>query len=889
MRIVLTYLIAFSLVLGVSAQTNHFSKPRKNGKIFPENVSKAVHFSISKPLRDLQSNSSVRTEEQEKAFKKLKEEKEGLNFSMKYRQYPYVSTAKPFGIDPVLQNRGGWNKIQKSKAMELNFAGQNSPNTVSDCNGAAGPNHYMQAVNTTYAIWDKQGNLVVSPTNFNTLFQGVDGASVNDGDPIVIYDDNADRWLAAEFSGAYSNPDYMLIAVSVTNDPTGEWYRWSFDMNGFPDYMKFGVWRDGYYMGTNTGQGSDIYVFERDAMLAGESEPQMVSFHNNNRPNSGFHCVEPLDNDGIFAPEGTPGQFITINDDAWGGSNNDQLWVYQLDVDWQNPDNSTFERTQQIPVASFDSNFGSTWANLPQQGTSQKVDAVPQVLMYRAQYRNFGDYQTIVCAHTVDVDGNDHAGIRWYELINMGSSWSIRQQGTYAPDENNRWIPAISMDANHNIALGYSYGSAQLYPGIRYCGQSSVENASASGLMDIAEETVWEGTSSHTADERWADYAGMCVDPADDETFWFTTEYANGAYSKSTRIVRFKIEAPIVYDNDAGVVSLNLLSSALLSANENISVIIQNYGTDPISNFPVSFQLDNGEIITETITQTLASGETYTHTFGTTVDLSNLGDYEFKIFTSLQGDENNANDTLVKVISHLESTYCSASGENTNYEYISKVEFGDILNYSESSGYSDFTNIVTDVEKGSTYTFYMKLGGSFSYTDKGLVWIDWNHDFDFDDNGELYNIGYGYQTFYASDITIPSNAVSGVTRMRVRLFDSDTNYSPNDSPCGVSGYGEVEDYSINIISPVSVNPLTQKSMISVSPNPADTKVIVSLHQSSYHYVELVDVNGKVIDAFDMNTKTQKVLETSTWSDGVYFAILKDNQKEMQSVKFIIRH
>ena len=146
----------------------------------------------------------------------------------------------------------------------------------------------------------------------------------------------------------------------------------------------------------------------------------------------------PVDNDGTFAPSGTPGMFLTINDNAWGGSSSDQLWLFELDVDWTTPGSSTFSRVQQIDVASFDSNFGSNWENIKQPGTGQELDAINQVLMHRVQYRNFGSSQTIVCNHTVDVDATDHAGVRWYELEHNGTDWEVRQYGTYAPDGDSR-------------------------------------------------------------------------------------------------------------------------------------------------------------------------------------------------------------------------------------------------------------------------------------------------------------------------------------------------------------------------------------------------------------------------------------------------------------------
>ncbi|HPI87552.1 MAG TPA: hypothetical protein PLR01_14355, partial [Bacteroidales bacterium] len=240
----------------------------------------------------------------------------------------------------------------------------------------------MQTINSVYAIYDKTGTLVAGPSNLNTLFSGVTGSSCNDGDPIILYDEQAERWLIAEFSICGSN-DYMLVAVSTTNDPTGTWHKYSFDVDDMPDYEKLGIWQDGYYMGTNTaGAGKkDIYVFERSKMLQGLTA-QMVGFDNPWRPTTvdGFMCVPPLDNDGTFAPTGEPGLFITINDDAIGGGS-DQLWIYELDVDWVTPANSTFTRVQQLNVAAFDSNFGTNWDNIKQLGTSQELDGIPQVIM----------------------------------------------------------------------------------------------------------------------------------------------------------------------------------------------------------------------------------------------------------------------------------------------------------------------------------------------------------------------------------------------------------------------------------------------------------------------------------------------------------------------------
>jgi PKD repeat protein len=529
MKFTLTALLSMALLMaafGLNAQ----DKPQS-----PEMISTAIYHDVVGPLKDFPVMSK-----EEMAEMDLREATIKRNQDLKVRHYPYYEETKLDGPDPGLQSEMGTNK--GFTGIVQNWSGQSGYSNPPDCNGTAGPNHYMQTINVKYTIYNKTGTLVAGPTNLNTLFSGVPGSNNNDGDPIVLWDEQAQRWMVAEFSGI-SGPDYMMIALSQTSDPTGLWDRWSWSMNGFPDYMKFGVWRDGYYMGTNTYTGDDIYVFERDVMLTGGASPQLVQFNNPNRPNSGFHCVLPVDNDGAFAPAGTPGMFLTINDNAWGGSSVDQLWLFELDVDWNTPSNSTFSRVQQIDVASFDSNFGSSWENIRQPGTSQKLDAINQILMHRVQYRNFNGDQVIVCNHTVDVDATDHAGIRWYELEHTGTEWAVRQYGTYAPDADSRWMGSIAMNGNHDIALGYSVSSSTTYPSIRYSGQSAAENALASGIFDITETSIHEGTASQTSSERWGDYSNLSVDPVDDNTFWFTTQYNISGSNKGTKIAAFEFAA----------------------------------------------------------------------------------------------------------------------------------------------------------------------------------------------------------------------------------------------------------------------------------------------------------------------------------------------------------
>ena len=521
----LLFLMLFVLACTVNAQDKAIS---------PSYTGIGVYHGLSQPLRDIPAITPDEYEKMEIDAAKPRNEK------IRVREYPFAETAFPKGDDPAWQREMG--NTQPPRAPIVSFDGQASPYYPPDANGTAGPNHYMQTINSVYAIYSKTGVLVAGPTNLNLLFGSVTGATCNDGDPVVLYDEQADRWLVVEFSICGTN-DYMLFAVSQTNDPTGAWHRYSFDVDDMPDYEKIGIWQDGYYMGTNnaaTGK-KDIYVVERSKMLLGQTA-QMVGFDNPWRPTTidGFMCVPPVDNDGTFAPAGSPGLFITINDDAIAGGA-DQLWLYELAVNWTTPASSTFNRVQQLAVPAFDSNFGANWDNIKQPGTTRELDAIPQVVMNAPQYRNFGAYQTLVCCHTVDVNNTDLAGIRWYELRKTAGTWEMRQSGTYSPDAHSRWMGSIRLNGQNEIGLGYSISSTTVYPGIRYTGQSATAYANGAGLFDLAEQTITTGAYSQTLYNRWGDYAGLSVDPSDDKTFWFTTEYIGTSSARKTRVASFQV------------------------------------------------------------------------------------------------------------------------------------------------------------------------------------------------------------------------------------------------------------------------------------------------------------------------------------------------------------
>jgi hypothetical protein len=404
-----------------------------------------------------------------------------------------------------------------------------------DTNGDVGPNHYVQTVNMAFQIWNKSGVSLYGPANINTIWLGFSGAcqTGNDGDPVVLYDSIADRWLVSQFTAAA--PYYECIAVSATSDPTGTWNRYAFQLSStsFPDYPHLGVWPDGYYMTTNqfagglTYAGPEAYVFDRAKMLAG----QAASFQTFPALGSSANPMLPADFDGRTRPPvGAPNTFV-----EFGGS----LTLFQFHVDWNKPAKSTFTQNASLPVAGFTELCPNTADCVPQMGTTQRVDGIGDRLMHRLAYRNLGDHEALVVNHTVDA-GSGRAGVRWYEIRSPRSRPSIYQQGTYAPaDGNSRWMGSAAMDSAGNIALGFSLSGSATYPSIAYAGRLAADPL---GQMTQGESILLAGTGFQSGTNRWGDYSGLTVDPSDDCTFWYTNEVNPSAnWFWRTQIGSFKL------------------------------------------------------------------------------------------------------------------------------------------------------------------------------------------------------------------------------------------------------------------------------------------------------------------------------------------------------------
>ncbi|HKP51840.1 MAG TPA: S-layer homology domain-containing protein [Chloroflexia bacterium] len=509
----------------------------------PPQVIRATHSDTSPPLRTLKSKPLPPSQMGDKEIE---------NPRLPNRPPPLYAP-----VDTVVQSAFGALAMPtpiitfEGYRQADNYANNNGLGVLPpDTQGDIGPNHYFQWNNIGIRIFDRAGNTVYGPVNGNTIFDQFTPNCAqpfpagNNGDPIVLYDTMAGRWIASQFkvNQTLTGPSYQCIAISTDSDPTGSYHRYEFltSANLFEDYPHFGVWPEAYYMATNefsnavTFDGAGFFAFDRAKMLVGDATATMQYYHLA-APEGGYL---PSDLDGAtLPPAGSPNFFITSEDVS-----PDRLKMYKFHADFITPTNSTFVGPILINVAPFDSELctADRGACIPQPNTAQALETLSDRLMYRLAYRNFGTHESLVVNQTVDADGAGKGGVRWYELRSPNTTPVVYQQSTYAPDADHRWMGSIAQDRQGNMALGFSVSNAStLFPTIRYTGRLVTDPLNQ---MSQGETTMYPGGGSQTGYARWGDYSMMGIDPLDDCTFWYTQEYyastSDGEWT--TRVGSFK-------------------------------------------------------------------------------------------------------------------------------------------------------------------------------------------------------------------------------------------------------------------------------------------------------------------------------------------------------------
>ena len=559
----------------------------------------------------------------------------------------------PNGDDPLLYLQE--NVVTKSSRDPiLTFETTSNTATPSDPTGEIGRDYYFASWNSSFRFFNIDGTTASPPSSLSTLF-----GNDESGDPIAMYDSEADRYIITSMGGSGLN-----FAISQTNDPIlGGWHVYnasSFGTDGqFPDYPKYSIWSDGYYCTTNTS-ANNLYVLERDKIIDGDPTASIQGFNAPQMITSGFASAQVLDITNDDHPAAGNATMVYLQDDAWNQVLTDHLKIWTINIDWENPNNSSMSTPYQLPTSSFTSVFdGGSFANLT-QSSGPDIDAMQATLMNQAQFRKFPTHNSAVFNFVVDVlSGSDEqAAVRWYELRQDadGEPWVIYQEGTYtAPDGRHAFGASMAMDIQGNIGMGYTSMSETAPITLRYTGRYAND---PSGQMTIEENLIGQSNATNP-NTRYADYAHMSVDPSNDKTFWFISEYFKPG--RRDLVGTFQIAAN--YANDIGVVSVDTPVSGLLSNSESVTVSIFNYGEDAVSNFDVSYQLDSGTIITETYSGTVESTETVQHTFSTTADLSTVGQtYVIYSYTALSGDEDSSNDGITKDVQHLNPNDLGVTG-----------------------------------------------------------------------------------------------------------------------------------------------------------------------------------------------------------------------------------
>ncbi|MDQ1707294.1 MAG: hypothetical protein QOJ88_505 [Pyrinomonadaceae bacterium] len=501
-------------------------------------VSLPIHHDRSRPLREL-FDTNERTGPP----------RGGRDFEPG-RPHP-VGNSNPFAIDPLADRSvGSPSALALPKAATIGTGVDPAARVAPpDTTGDVGPNHYVQWVNLRYAVYtltrDASNqitafNLVPGfPKNGNVIWQGFGGGceTNNDGDPLVQYDQLANRWILTQFSVS-TTPYMQCVAVSTGPDPTGSYFRYAFSYaTDFNDYPKMGVWPDAYYITYNmfrrgrTFVGNKVCALERDKMLTGAVARQICAQTANT-----VASLEPSDLEGTtLPPAGSPNLLLSITSTS--------LNFWRFAVNWAAGTGTLSGPTTIAGVAAFTRVCGGGVC-VPQPGTTQQLDSLGDRLMYRLSYRNLGTREALVINHSVT--SGSGGGVRWYELQNaagqtMASATPVvRQQGTFAPTDDYRWMGSAAMDKTGGIAVGYNVSSSTVKPSLRYAYRGP-----ADPLGTLGNETnIFAGPGVQTPSlSRWGDYSTISVDPVDGCQMVFTGEYipANGNFNWATFIHSFKL------------------------------------------------------------------------------------------------------------------------------------------------------------------------------------------------------------------------------------------------------------------------------------------------------------------------------------------------------------
>jgi len=703
------------------------------------------------------------------------------------------------GVDPVWQKEVKPTRMLTNEPL-VNVDGLSRGGPPQDPTGAIGKDHFLQAINSTQiGVYDKQGVLLNEFTG-NTLWGSIGFSSA--GDPIILYDETIDRWVITEFPSSNN----LLLGISLTSDPMGSYDVYNFATPSFPDYPKWGVWTDSYTVTTNEfGGGLKVYAINRQQIIDGETNVDIQRFEipRNTNSEQGFLVATPLDWAGDLAPPAGEGPYyLKMEDSSWGTVPQDAIHVYDLNVDWANPDNSSFEMTE-IETAPFDpfpcGAPGPGFSCAPQPA-GDGLDACPEYIMNNPHYRNFGSHESMVLSFVTDAtDGDNLAGVRWMEFRKSGAeNWSLYQEGTFAPDDGlHRYLSGIALGDNGSIGLAYNFSGEDSFAGIAYTGRSAGDPL---GQMTIEEVIAKEGENtiapnSQNLRGRFSDYTHISVDPENPNTFWFTASYASNGNGTDTRIIAFEI-AKDTFDLAMEAI-LSPTSQNGLSANEELIVRVKNKGINSVDRFKVGYVFENGMEVLDDVEIFLDSDSVYTHVFSNTFDLSQVGSYNFKTFTSLVEDTSFSNDTLSLDIKHIPNVDVAVLGiSNLGIETCAAQK--DIVCTIQNRGFENLTELELSVILNGVENQVVPWQGDLAYLESVEVPISiltnllaGNNDIEIiarSPNGQMDEISE--DNTFAGSFGILADAVTITLELLLDAFPNETSWQLSNSQGVLLGEGD---------------------------------------------------------------------------------------------------
>jgi hypothetical protein len=695
----------------------HTASAQTTRQYFTAEKSYAVKLGTTRPLYEIAG--VLPTDPDKLKDRKSNKPRIVPNFGGRRQLIEHNPKALPQGPDPLFSpasSRMPTNDILPIVNIEGIGEGS-SGSTPPDVNGDIGRDFYVEIVNATFfRVYDKAGVSVSGLISANSIWSQVQQTS--SGDPILLYDQEVDRWFLTEFP---SN-NRVLIAISHTSDPRGSWDAYAFQTPRFPDFPKYGIWGDAYYLTTNEGGNNfPIYAINRADILGGIETPRIQRLTIPKIGGVSFEVGQPVDWDGLTPPPaGSPGIVVKLNDDDWGTTNTDEILLHRVSIDWDNSAASNIEVVS-FPTAPYDTdgcqleNTGG-FSCIPQPN-GQGIDGAEWIICNKANYRNFGTHEAFVMAFMVDVTGDDVAGIRWIEFRRTASEdWYIYQEGTVGSDDGiHRFMPSIAFDGQGNIGLGYAVSGFNKFPSLRYTGRYATDPP---GTMSFTEYEFATGSGAQGFD-RFGDYFSMSVDPSDESTFWFAGEYLPANNEWATRIVAFAASRDTF---DVFPLSLLAPENNATLGDQSVSFTVFNRGLSTVYSLPLGYQFNGGAWVTETpAIDSLPVDEELTYTFTTPLLIDAAGTFPLRIATFLDNDGNQRNDTLTFMVTKYGLRDIALEYVVSGESSVICADQSEVSLLVRNTGLDTINHIVFELSNGDTPVDTIQWTGSLLFGEETTI------------------------------------------------------------------------------------------------------------------------------------------------------------------------